>query len=71
MAKINAPFLSTFASGSIGKVLTCAAFYGKNTFHMQLYRRAKGCKKQIQKDNARVFRIRSKVVKQAHDIFNG
>lgn len=55
MPKVTAPFFSGWASGSIGKSLTCRWYGNNNTFFMQKYKSRSGKRHQIQIDNAKIF----------------
>lgn len=60
MAMIKGPFFSTFATGSIGKTLTCNPRFNNNQFVMSSYKSRSGKRHQIQIENAKVFAIRIK-----------
>lgn len=65
MAKVTAPFFSTWASGSVGKALTVRACFNDNKFVMANYKRYAGKRHEIQIYNAQVFKERAEAVKKS------
>jgi len=59
MAIVKNPFFSTFATGSVGKCLTCNPRYNENKFTIQKYKSRSGKRHEIQIFNAQLFKKRS------------
>lgn len=64
MAKVSAPFFSSWASGSLGKKITVRAF-GDNKFVIQKYKSRAGKRHEIQDLNAAAFGQHAKLVAAA------
>jgi len=67
MAKIKAPFFSTFATGSVGKILTVTPRFNGNTFVMSSYKSRAGKRHPIQIANSEAFSKRAKAGKEWYD----
>lgn len=70
MAKVQSPFLGTWASGSVGKAITCRALPNGNGFIMAQYKTKSGKRHPINEKNAEVFKNRSKMYREALKIIN-
>lgn len=65
MAMVKAPFFSTWASGSVGKVVTVRWVAGGNRFVFAKHKSRAGKRYDIQIHNAKVFAERNKAMRRA------
>ena len=68
MAIVTGPFLSLFATGSLGKTLTVRPQFNGNRFSMAKYKSRSGKRHQIQIDNANVFKYRMEYLKKTNEV---
>ena len=66
MAIVKAPFLSTYASGSIGKTLNVRACFNNNKFVMAMHKQRAGKRHPIQIYNSNVFKIRMEAIRDSY-----
>ncbi|MEE8341913.1 MAG: hypothetical protein V3R52_07435 [Candidatus Neomarinimicrobiota bacterium] len=68
MAKVNAPFFSSFATGSLGKTITVRACFSNNKFVMAMHKTRSGKRHAIQIFNANAFRERHRAVSNLPEV---
>ena len=68
MAKVKAPFFSTYATGSIGKILNVRALFDGNKFIMAMHKQRSGKRHPIQIYNASVFADRMTAVRLSGEV---
>ena len=67
MAKVFGPFFSYWASGSLGKSITCRYIGEDRPFVFAKYKEKSGPRHLIQIENSQVFSQRAKLGKIAYD----
>ena len=67
MANVKGPFFSTWASGSVGKILNVRACFSDSKFVMAMHKQRAGKRHAIQIFNSNVFRVRMQSVNEIRE----